>query len=640
MNNPVVHLRQPQYSRFIKPHKPVIPLDPFEEYECWVYDIECYPNFTLILFYNKIQGYKELKFDSLDGEKATYHPEQLAKIREFIQNSNAIFIGFNNLEYDDYLLKYIYSEPDHVITPKRIFNFSTALILLPSKGRKPDWYWKYWGTNFPTPWAKSIDVYQLRKLPGQTGSLKEQAAALGWYKLQDLPIPPGTILTKKQKEETTEYCYNDVEITTHLWNISQEAVESRLKLEEMYPDIDVISKYNAAVCEEFFKVVYSDKADISQKDMKALRPPKDPLQVIDLYPEYIQFRTKPFKDVLAVWCEIVGEHGQVKKALNSKVETENLIFNLGAGGLHTKDKPFILEACPEFDIIDVDVESFYPAIAINQELRPRQLSSEFNDLYRSLRDLRLDAKKSGRKTESDGLKITINSAFGKSGSKYSVLYDPFMQLSITVTGQLVLLMLIEMFLIDKIQVVSANTDGVICKVPPIDFPRFEEVYRSWQEKTGFILEQTFYEKYIRRDVNNYMAVKSNGEIKTKGIFGTHKDFAPVVVKALQDYFQFSIPIQTTIYGEKDFLKFCYYFQAKQGFTLYHNGEPVQKTARWYATIIEQPSGLKKQKGEQIIKVPNAENSILVNDLPNIFPTDLDYEHYIQKAQDTVNTVEK
>src|SRR3546814_14028970 len=52
--------------------------------------------------------------------------------------------------------------------------------------------------------------------------------------------------------------------------------------------------------------------------------------------------------------------------------------------------------------------------------------------------------RSGNKPVADSLKIVINGSFGKFGSKYSILYAPNFLTQTTLTGQLSILLLIEM----------------------------------------------------------------------------------------------------------------------------------------------------------------------------------------------------
>ncbi|MGK3945753.1 hypothetical protein ABK046_46340, partial [Streptomyces caeruleatus] len=83
--------------------------------------------------------------------------------------------------------------------------------------------------------------------------------------------------------------------------------------------------------------------------------------------------------------------------------------------------------------------------------------------------------------------------------------------SVTVSGQLYLFMLIEKLVLNGIQVISANTDGVVSRFNLSQEKLFGEIAEWWQNETGFFLEKTPYDMYFRQDVNNYITKKYNGE---------------------------------------------------------------------------------------------------------------------------------
>ena len=71
---------------------------------------------------------------------------------------------------------------------------------------------------------------------------------------------------------------------------------------------------------------------------------------------------------------------------------------------------------------------------------------------------------------------------------------------------------------NKINVISANTDGIVSYVPNNKKSLFEKICFNWEFITNFELEGTTYKAYHSRDVNNYLAIKTNGEVKEKGVF--------------------------------------------------------------------------------------------------------------------------
>src|SRR5262249_57828327 len=67
--------------------------------------------------------------------------------------------------------------------------------------------------------------------------------------------------------------------------------------------------------------------------------------------------------------------------------------------------------------------------------------------------------------QATGLKLVLNSFVGKTGDPHSSLYDPAAFLAVTLSGELMLIDLIERLGQAKVRVLSANTDGVFLRVP-------------------------------------------------------------------------------------------------------------------------------------------------------------------------------
>ncbi|WEM33682.1 DNA polymerase [Pseudomonas phage PSA-KC1] len=170
---------------------------------------------------------------------------------------------------------------------------------------------------------------------------------------------------------------------------------------------------------------------------------------------------------------------------------------------------------------DNDVESFYPRTILNQRLCPPHLGEAFLTVYEKIVNTRIHAKaeaakakKAGDraaakkwKTVADSLKITINGSFGKLGNKYSTLYAPQLMLQVTITGQLVLLMLIEALEQIGIEVISGNTERHYFKYHKSRHDEVRALIAAWEEWTGYKTEETRYKAVFSRDVNSYVAIK-------------------------------------------------------------------------------------------------------------------------------------
>ena len=170
--------------------------------------------------------------------------------------------------------------------------------------------------------------------------------------------------------------------------------------------------------------------------------------------------------------------------------------------------------------------------------------------------------------------MVLSGLYGKLGNKYSKIYAPEMMLSVCLTGQLSLLMLIERLELSGLKVISANTDGIVIYYNVEQRDLLTSIVKQWEKDCNFTTEENFYHGLHSRDVNNYIALKSDKDCqiikgtKLKGVYTDHwysdvnsfrmtktPDFI-ICRQAAIEYITKKIPIETTIKECKDVLKFC------------------------------------------------------------------------------------
>lgn len=241
----------------------------------------------------------------------------------------------------------------------------------------------------------------------------------------------------------------------------------------------------------------------------------------------------------------------------------------------------------------------------------------------------LEAELSYHTTNSNSLKICINGSFGKLGSKYSALYSPDLMMTVTLTGQLALLILIERLELAGVSVVSANTDGFVSLMDKSLYPLYDDICAKWQAVTAFELEETRYKALYSRDVNNYLAVTFDDKAKGKGIFTvnplTKNPQAPICTYAVQQLLIHGAPLAKTVLNHdnmNDFLR----VRSVTGGAVWRD-EYLGRVVRWVYTKDGDVITYKKNGN----KVPLSDGATPVMTLSDM-PTDIDYRRYIDDAK--------
>lgn len=202
--------------------------------------------------------------------------------------------------------------------------------------------------------------------------------------------------------------------------------------------------------------------------------------------------------------------------------------------------------------------SFYPNLAIKNKVFPEHLSEQFCDIYEYIYNLRKKYKKEGKDAEQQMLKLALNGTYGASNDKFSPFFDPKFTMMITINGQLSLCMAVEKMLhLKDVQIIQCNTDGFTLKLRREDVEECCNIVKEWEDVTGLELERNDYDKMVIRDVNNYIAVYTDGKLKSKGAYEWkdlphHKNQSALVVKmAAEKYLTENIPPDEFIRQHED-----------------------------------------------------------------------------------------
>ncbi len=597
-----------------------------------ILDCEVFSSYFLLAMLDTETG--NLSYAELYDGKPTIDSKALLR-----KLTSTTLIGFNIEGYDLPVITMAL----HGKSTQQIKALSDELIL----SGKPNWQvLKERKITIPN----GIDYIDIMNVAPSRSSLKAYGSRIGASKLQDLPFDPAHEVLPEERETIRLYCENDLRLTKALYDALTPEVELRKSMSKQY-GVDVRSKSDAQIAEV---IIRSELEKITGKTYYKPDPSKLPTSFYYRSPKIVSFTSEQLSDIyyhiLREPFEInsLGRIDLPKWLKNTVIKIGDTEYSMGIGGLHSKEKSQYLRAEDGNMISDFDVQSYYPSVILQQKIFPKSLGAPFLTVYKSLITQRLIAKKNNNITEANTKKIALNGTFGKLGSIYSFLYAPDLLIQVTITGQLALLMLIERLENAGISVRSANTDGIVTYYREDQRRLLEEIIWNWQLDTTYELEESEYKILASRDVNNYVAITKSNKAKTKGVFApsfyasdkptqfmlSKNPSRYIVALSVIAYLQNGTPIEETILSCKDIRHFVSVTKVTGGAVW--RGKEIGKTVRYY-------NSTEVSKDEAILyalngnKVSTTSGCKPLMDLPEEFPSDIDYDYYITEAKDLLQS---
>ena len=487
-------------------------------------------------------------------------------------------------------------------------------------------------------------------------SLKQTSINLQWYELLEHELPPisnidahlyykipkfkgididglnrligkwDRLMIPEWVDDVIHYNTNDVFIVCEMIRLYRDEIASRYSISKSFK-VDVLSASRSRIGDVIFEKLYSDNSGLQPYQWKGKKTERNRFSLKKIIFPFINFKTKPLQDLLEE-MKTITIYSIGKSAFERVVRLGDLDYTIATGGLHSKDTPRKLisniksnglECIDEkgnliwenlsddsYVYIHYDITSFYPSIMIAYEIHPEHLDRvAFRNTVAYCKDTRVKAKHSEEELI-DGipkdvlalvLKIVINSIYGKFGYEFGELFDRLCTLQVTINGQLMIMMLCEELTLNGIEVVSANTDGIVVKLPAIKKKDFDRITKNWETITKMKADSEEYRRYVCRDINNYAAEEINKKVDSKGDYNpmmyaadlTKGYDAPIVSKAAYDYLLYDIPILDTLYQATNILDFCKTQNVgKDWICIYtdNNGTKIiQRNNRYYVSTI-------------------------------------------------------
>jgi hypothetical protein len=606
----------------------------------YVWDLETYPNvFTMVIEHTEAP--LRLCFEISDWRNDS---KELLDFLQYLKLSDSRMVGFNSLNFDYPIL--------HTLIrmgrgdARTLYDKAQAII-----NSQDDDRWAH-QVNPTDRYVEQIDLFKIHHFDNKarSTSLKALEFNMRMDNIEDLPFLVGTELNRDQVDLLKQYNAHDVVATKRFYHETANMIRFREELTHKYQR-DFMNHNDTKIGKDYF-IMQLEEAGVAcyEYGPNGRTPRQTKRSVIhlkDAILPWIEFQQPEFNRVLN-WLkqQSITETKGVFTDLNAVIDGFTFVF--GLGGIHGSMESVVVESDDEHVIIDLDVTSYYPNLAIVNSFYPAHLGSEFVSIYKRLFEQRKQYEKTS--AESAMLKLALNGVYGDSNNHFSVFYDPQFTMSITLNGQLLLCLLAENLLrVPGVQLIQVNTDGLTIRAPRVCEEQIEAARQYWQMVTGLNLETNHYKTMFIRDVNNYIAVFENGKVKRKGAYEWnalwHQNASALVVpKVAEKVLVEGAPIRETVENWPDPMDFMSRVKVPRSSYLVidHEGQKtrLQNVTRYY--ISKEGGGLFKLmpplKGKQDWRQIGIEAGWKVsvcNRINRDQEFDFDYDYYVREVEKLV-----
>lgn len=562
----------------------------------YVYDIEVFPN----VFHCTV---KNTETGELHKFEISCRRNQLDELVEFFHtvntkytfgdlyttdiklDTNILFCGYNNLHYDNAIINYIIDcynimkYKGYRDICRSVFNLS-KVITTSSEDDNSAWRkWKYMIC------FDSFDILTMLYSNKLRVGLKEIQVTMQYKNVQEFVADWQADLPENQIDSMIDYNINDVNSTEELLNRCKKDIDLRIAIEDEY-GVRVLSKDGVNIGMKILTQKYLEKTGQTWRDIKDLRSPMSVIPLNNVILPFIKYDSPILTRVLDDMKSQIVSPG--RKGYENKFVFEGLQYSVGVGGIHSVNKPEIIIPKEDEMLIDIDVASLYPSMLIEYEFYPKHLGPEFLEVYKQIKDERIEAKHNGNKVKNETLKLALNGLSGNLQNEHNFCYSPFAVMQIRINGQLLLLMLAEKLTQLGCRIVQANTDGLFVLLKKDVYSKVNNVCREWEQLTRLTLEEERFKAMYQYAINDYFAITEDDKVKEKGMFITTvklgKGLTPKIIpKAVINFFKNGVSVEETIKGCQDIRDFLMSEKTGKQWHVEYNNKEQQRTNRFYAS---------------------------------------------------------
>lgn len=622
----------------------------------FAYDIETFRHCFTAVFVH-IQTQQRWIFEV--SRRRTQAAQFIAFIM-YLRSINARCVGYNNVGFDYVVIHKLIALGEH-FTAESAHLLANEIIQSQNDNR---FGLRIWDKDVL---VQQVDPYLIHHFDNKAKStgLKALEFAMRSLNIKDLPYPVDHVLTFEEMDKLIVYNCHDVDETIKFYFYSLEMIKFREQLSERigksyinYNDTKIGKQFFIQRLEEKLPGICGPYGARNQ----TRRPNGIPVGQI-IFP-YVRFQTPEFQRLLDYLRSVVIRDTRSPPELKGvSIRYSDFQFDVGAGGLHGSVTNKSIYSSDEWQLEDVDVASFYPNLGIVNGQFPQHLSSDFCVIYKEIYDERQTYPKSN--PINGMLKLALNGVYGESNSDHdnNPFLDPQYTMTITINGQLSLLMLAEALLqTPLIRMVQANTDGLTLLVHKSQQAYFKAVCDWWQQVTKLELEYAHYREMHIRDVNSYIAVTDKGKIKRIGAYAYvtpmediatrevqwHKDHSHLIVpRAAEHFLVHRGSVQEFIWKANNMFDFAIRVKAPRTSTLaFEDGEIIQNTSRVHvshsgrALFKHMPPLARNPDKERVIAQLKGWKLTECNDMRDFDWHDLNRDFYVQEANKLVSELTK
>lgn len=623
--------------------------------------------------------------------------------------------GYNNQGYDDMIIKAFMMYFNRFDTTKQLCSFLKEVndkVIASQDDKDALWNDPLLKVirNYRLPYV-TVDLFKVYALNSagvnvdkDTGErkkygkgLKNVSINLKWYNLLDFTLPPiddeeGDIYRKqdhyhgmtneqlnhlftndferhvlpKYVKPMLHYNKNDVFLVCEIARQKPDEIKLRYSLSHAYK-LNLLCSARSNIADKLLYKFYSERSGLQVDAFKNLRTNRTALSFKKIIFPHIKFRTPELQALLEDMKKVVIYRTN-KDSFVRDITFHGTTYTIATGGLHSQDKPGVLISTSSYCYRHYDISSFYPSVMVSYSIAPAHLNKAvFVKMVDYFRLTRIKCKHTKdedgqvvagvhNKLAAEALKIVINAIYGKFGFDSFFLYDRFAQMQVTINGQLMVMMVVEDLELAGIHVVSANTDGIIVKVPTNKEAEFKAITDAWCNFNKLGADSEDYKLFVTMNINNYFDIQTNGDIEYKGSLDPKqylKDLKkgydmPIVATAVFEYFAHGVSVMETLRNHKDILDFCKTQNVGKQFDVVYDkvvdGKRIEIESQTHVRFYVSTKGvviMKKHKVTGKRSVLASGNPVIILNLlddKDISERDINYAYYYQEAYKIINPI--